>query len=144
MPPWSTIKGWEMGPNCVSDWPSESRRVTPPETVNDTIRKGPEICMGSEYFMDEAEKRLLANCEDGVSFLMYDGTGWNGACSDSTHGHAVPYLQEDHMRNCIELVKRIHAKYPNVLIELHDMLDGGNTRRMTPIYYKYGLPLSYD
>ncbi|MFA5817811.1 MAG: hypothetical protein WC854_00850 [Bacteroidales bacterium] len=144
MPPWSTIKGWEMGPNCASDWPEESRRIAPPETLSDTIRKGPEICMGSKYFMDEAEKRLLANCKDGVSYLMYDGTGWNGACSDSTHGHPVPYLQEDHMRNCIELVNRVHAKYPNVLIELHDMLDGGNTKRMTPVYYKYGLPLSYD
>lgn len=144
MPPWSTLKGWEMGPSCASDWPEESRRIAPPETLSDTIRKGPEICMGSKYFMDEAEKRLLANCKDGVSFLMYDGTGWNGVCSDTTHGHPVPYLQEDHMRNCIELVKRVHAKYPNVLIELHDMLDGGNTRRMTPVYYKYGLPLSYD
>jgi hypothetical protein len=144
MPPWSTIKGWEMGPNCVSEWPAESRRVPPSGTLNDTIRKGPELCMGSKSFMDEAEKRLLANCEDGISFLMYDGTGWNGPCSDSTHGHPVPYLQEDHIRNCIDLVKRVHAKYPNVLIELHDMLDGGNTRRMTPVYYKYGLPLSYD
>ena len=144
MPPWSTIKGWEMGPNCVSDWPAASRRLIPPEKLNDTIRKGPEICMGSKSFMDEAEKRLLKNCEEGVSFLMYDGTGWNGPCNDSTHGHPVPYLQEDHIRNCIELVKRIHTKYPDVLIELHDMLDGGNTRRMTPVYYKYGLPGSYD
>jgi hypothetical protein len=144
MPPWSTIKGWEMGPSCVSDWPAESMRIAPAETLSDTIRRGPEICMGSKSFMDEAEKRLLANCEDGVSFLMYDGTGWNGPCSDTTHGHPVPYFQEDHMLNCIELVRRIHAKYPDVLIELHDMLDGGNTRRMTPVYYKYGLPLSYD
>jgi hypothetical protein len=144
MPPWSTLKGWEMGPNCASDWPAESRLMAPERTAADSIRKGPEICMGSKAFMDEAEKRLLANCADGVSFLMYDGTGWNGSCSDTTHGHPVPYLQEDHMRNCIELVKRVHSKYPDVLIELHDMLDGGNTRRMTPVYYKYGLPLSYD
>ncbi|MCJ7450105.1 MAG: hypothetical protein MUO72_20720 [Bacteroidales bacterium] len=75
---------------------------------------------------------------------MYDGTGWNGPCSDTTHGHPVPYLQEDLMLNCIELVRLIHAKYTDVLIELHDMLDGGNTRRMTAVYYKYGLPLSYD
>jgi hypothetical protein len=144
MPPWSTIKGWEMGPNCVSDWPSGSKRLAPSDISGDTLRKGPEICMGSKSFMDEAEKRLLKNCEDGVSFLMYDGTGWNGPCIDSTHGHPVPYLQEDHIRNCIELVRRVHAKYPGVLIELHDMLDGGNTRRMTPVYYKYGLPLSFD
>jgi hypothetical protein len=144
MPPWSTIKGWEMGPNCADDWPLGSRRLIPSERLNDTIRKGPEICMGSKSFMDEAEKRLLDNCKDGVSFLMYDGTGWNGPCSDTTHGHPVPYLQEDHIRNCIELVSRVHKKYPDVLIELHDMLDGGNTRRMTPVYYKYGLPFSYD
>ncbi|MEK7719895.1 MAG: hypothetical protein AAB347_09845, partial [Bacteroidota bacterium] len=141
MPAWTSIKGWEMGPNCVSDWPVESR-IAPPETLNDTIWRGPEICMGSKSFIDEAEKRLLANCEDGVSFLMFDGCGWNGVCTDSTHGHIVPYLQEDHMRDCIELVKRVHAKYPDVLIELHDMLDG--EYRMTPIYYKYGLPLSFD
>jgi len=144
MPPWSAIKGYEMGPSCVSDWPAASRRIAPPETLSDTMRRGPEICMGSIQFLDEAEKRLLANCENGVSYLMYDGTGWNGPCSDSTHGHPVPYLQEDHIRNCIDLVQRIHKKYPDVIIELHDMLDGGNTRRMTPVYYKYGLPLSYD
>ncbi|MBA7564053.1 hypothetical protein ES708_05715 [subsurface metagenome] len=149
MPPWTSSRGSEMGPNCVSDWPAESRQLTPSGTLNDTltrdwIKNRPEICMGSKSFMDEAEKRLLANCEDGVSFLMYDGTGWTGPCSDLTHGHPVPYLQEDHMRNCIELVKRVHEKYPNVLIELHDMLDGGSPKRMTPVYYKYGLPLSYD
>jgi hypothetical protein len=124
-------------------------RVSPPGFSTDTITRGwfrrdPEICMGSKAYMDEAEKRLLANCEDGVTYLMYDGNGWNGWCSDTTHGHPVPYLQEDHMRNCIELVRRIHEKYPDVVIELHDMLDGGSPRRMTPVYYKYGLPLSYD
>ncbi len=145
MPPWSTCRGFEMGPNCTSDWPLESRRMAPPDTFTvNVVGKGPEICMGSKAFMDEAEKRLLENCKDGVSFLMYDGTGWNGACSDSTHGHPVPYLQEDHIRKCIELVKRVHLKYPDVLIELHDMLGSGSEFRMTPVYYKYGLPLSYD
>ena len=33
---------------------------------------------------------------------------------------------------------------PSVLIEMHDMLAGGSTERMTPVYYKYGLPGSYD
>jgi hypothetical protein len=144
MPPWAATNMYPFGPSCVPDWPVESRRIAPADAPKDSLRKGPEICMGSKSFMDEAEKRLLANCEDGVTFLMYDGTGWNGWCSDPTHGHPVPYLQEDHMRNCIELVKKVHVKYPNVLIELHDMLDGGSTRRMTPVYYKYGLPLSYD
>jgi hypothetical protein len=145
MPPWTSIKGGEMGPSSVSEWPVAARRTAPPETLNvPPVKADPRICMGSKDFMDEAERRLLANCADGVVYLMFDGTGWNGWCSDSTHGHPIPYLQEDHMRDCIELVKRVHAKYPDVLIELHDMLDGGSPHRMTPVYYKYGLPLSYD
>ena len=145
MPPWtSAIPEGEWGPISVSGWPEKSRRIPDPKLLSDTLGKGPAICMGSKAFMDEAEKRLLDNCKDGVCYLMYDGTGWNGACIDSTHGHPVPYLQEDFMRNCIELVKRVHSKYPNVLIELHDLLDGPTEHRMTPVYYKYGLPLSYD
>ena len=30
------------------------------------------------------------------------------------------------------------------LIEMHDMLMGGHPARNTPVYYKYGLPGSYD
>lgn len=151
MPPWSSTER-TMGPNGISDWPVEARRIEPFEriVISDTTKVGrykprrSEICMGSKAFLDEAEKRLLASCADGVSFLMFDGTGWSGWCVDTRHGHIVPYLQEDHMRSCIELVKRVHTKYPDVLIELHDMLDGGDPRRMTPVYYKYGLPMSYD
>ena len=105
---------------------------------------GPVVCMGSRAFLDEAEKRLLAHCADGVVFLMFDGSGWNGPCLNPRHGHPVPYLQEDHIRDCIDLCRRVHAKYPNVLIELHDTLASGYPARMTPVYYKYGLPLSYD
>jgi hypothetical protein len=142
MPPWTSNVGSEMGPSCIADWPAESKRL-PAET--DTVKKAPRICMGSKAFMDEAEKRLLANCADGVTFLMFDGVGWNGPyCVDRTHGHPVPFLQEDHMRNCIDLVKRVHAKYPDVIIELHDMLIGSSRLRIPPVYYKYGLPLSFD
>jgi hypothetical protein len=38
---------------------------------------------------DEAEKRLLANCADGVVFLMFDGNWWNGGCLNPAHGHPV-------------------------------------------------------
>ena len=48
------------------------------------------------------------------------------------------------MRACLDLAQRVHARYPHVLIEMHDMLAGGSTERMTPVYYKYGLPGSYD
>ena len=104
----------------------------------------PLICMGSKQYMDEAEKRLLANCEDGAVFLMFDGNWWNGGCSDENHGHPVPYRFEDHMRANVEMAQRIHSKYPEVLIEMHDMIIGGSFARVTPVYYKYGLPGSYD
>ena len=38
------------------------------------------------------------------------------------HGHPVPYRMEDHIRANLDLAQRIHAKYPKVLIEMHDML----------------------
>ena len=38
----------------------------------------------------------------------------------------------------------MHEKYPAVLIEMHDMMMGGANPRNTPVYYKYGLPGSYD
>jgi hypothetical protein len=104
----------------------------------------PQICLGSKQYLDVAEERLLANCADGAVYLMFDGNWWNGGCDDPNHGHPVPYLEEDHMRANLELAQRIHAKYPKVVIEMHDMLCGGNPWRLTPIYYKYGLPGSYD
>ena len=75
---------------------------------------------------------------------MFDGTWWNGPCTEPAHGHPIPYRMEDHIRACVDLAQRVHARYPNVLIEMHDMLAGGSTERMTPVYYKYGLPGSYD
>ena len=48
------------------------------------------------------------------------------------------------MRANLELARRVHEKYPHVLIEMHDMLMGGANPRNTPVYYKYGLPGSYD
>jgi hypothetical protein len=51
---------------------------------------------------------------------------------------------EDHCRANLDLARRVHAKYPHVLIEMHDMIAGGHFARYVPIYYKYGLPGSYD
>ncbi len=102
------------------------------------------LCLGSKQYLEEAEKRLLAHCADGVVYLMYDGNWWNGGCDNPRHGHPIPYLMEDHIRANLDLARRVHARYPDVLIEMHDMLAGGSTHRITPVYYKYGLPGSYD
>ena len=102
------------------------------------------VCLGSKQYLAVAEQRLLANCADGVAYLMFDGNWYNGGCDNPNHGHPVPYTKEDHIRANLDLAQRIHAKYPKVIIEMHDMLCGGNPWRLTPIYYKYGLPGSYD
>ena len=124
----------------IAAWQTQAQRAP---SVN--MKSGAStICLGSKAYMDEAAKRLLANCDDGVVYLMYDGNWYQGGCDDPTHGHPVPFTKEDHFRTNVELARRIHEKYPNVLIEMHDMLMGGCNPRNTPVYYKYGLPGSYD
>lgn len=118
-----------------------ARRGPEPQPPGTT---GPSLCLGSKQYLDEAEKRLLDQCADGVVFLMYDGNWWNGGCLSPDHGHPVPYRIEDHIRANLDLAQRIHAKYPKVLIEMHDPIAGGSPARVTPVYYKYGLPGSYD
>ena len=105
---------------------------------------GPLLCLGSKQYRDEAEKRLLDCCAGGAVFLMFDGNWWNGGCYNTNHGHPVPYRIEDHTRANLDLAQRVHAKYPKVLIEMHDTVAGGSPARVTPVYYKYGLPGSYD
>lgn len=132
----------------VEHWPRDSYRKDADGkviTIN-SFRLGavPMPCLGSQQYMDEAEKRLLEHCRDGVVYLMFDGNWYNDGCWDPNHGHPVPYRREDHVRANVELAQRIHAQYPNVLIEMHDMVAGGSVLRYTPVYYKYGLPGSYD
>jgi hypothetical protein len=119
-----------------------ARRGAKPKPAGQML--GPLLCLGSQQYRDEAEKRLLANCADGAVFLMFDGNWWNGGCADTNHGHPVPYRYEDHTRANLDLAQRVHAKYPKVLIEMHDTIAGGSPVRVTPVYYKYGLPGSYD
>ncbi len=130
-----------LAANDIPAWESHARRSPDAAAIG---AGASTICLGSQAYLDEAARRLLANCADGVTFLMYDGNWYQGGCDDATHGHPVPFTKEDHMRANVALAQRIHAKYPQVLIEMHDMLMGGANPRNTPVYYKYGLTGSYD
>ncbi len=123
----------------VPSWPEASIRVD-----RDGRTLPGQVCLGSRQYLDQAAERLLAHCADGVVFLMFDGNWWHGECWNPDHGHPVPYRKEDHVRANVELARRVHEKYPDVLIEMHDMLTGGTRQRYTPAYYKYGLPGSFD
>lgn len=143
----SNGRGWNFGGDTApSTYPPEARRKAP--SIPGSNPPAPwgtsTICMGSKAYLDEAARRLLEHCADGVAFLMFDGSQYQGGCEDRTHGHPVPFTREDHMRACLELTRRVHAKYPAVLIEMHDMLGSGVPKRNIPVYYKYGLPGSYD
>ena len=102
------------------------------------------ICIGSRQYLDLALNRMLENCADGVGFLMLDGDWYQGGCWNHDHGHPVPFRQEDQIAAIADLAQRIHAKYPAVVIEMHDPIAGGNAVRRTPVYYRYGLPGSFD
>jgi hypothetical protein len=141
---WMSNGHWGLRHNTLDYWPKAARRMLADGTVPTDPAALAQVCLGSRQYLDEAAKRLLALCEAGVVFLMFDGNWWNGGCQDPDHRHPVPYAREDHIRANVELARRIHAKFPNVLIEMHDMLCGGAHPRMTPVYYKYGLPGSYD
>ncbi len=120
----------------------QAKRGAPPAIPGKML--GPLVCLGSKQYREEATRRLLANCQKGAVFLMYDGNWWNGGCINPDHGHPVPYRIEDHTRANLDLAQRVHAKYLSVLIEMHDTVAGGSPVRITPVYYKYGLPGSYD
>ena len=131
---WMAIDG-----RGVPSWPGTSFQMDSDGRVVENA-----VCLGSEQYLNLAEERLLASCADGVVFLMFDGTWWNGGCWNPDHGHPVPYTMEDHVRACLDLAQRVHSKFPDVVIEMHDMIAGGTVQRYTPVYYKYGIPGSYD
>jgi hypothetical protein len=136
-----------MGPPAIDTYPAAARLLPPSPQGSGAkapVRRLPIICLGSRQYLEAAEQRLLDLCAAGATFLMFDGNFWNGGCLNPDHGHPVPYTFEDHIRANVDLAARIHAKYPGVLIEMHDMIAGGNPVRDTPLYYTYGLPGSWD
>lgn len=143
MPRFDEVEIYEAAPidsSAAAAFEREAKRGPQPQETG----TGALVCLGSRQYLDEAARRLNALCDAGAVFLMFDGDWWPGACWDRKHGHPVPYMPEDHIRACVELARRVHAKHPGVLIEMHDMLAGGSPARPTPVYYKYGLPGSYD
>jgi hypothetical protein len=140
------VSHWPESAQCTDEKGAGMRihhwRVTSESAKTDP--GAPMLCLGSKQYLDEAERRLLEHCADGVKFLMFDGNWYNTGCFNPEHGHPIPYTREDHVAANLELAQRIHAKYPDVLIEMHDMVVGGSVLRFTPVYYKYGLPGSYD
>ncbi len=92
------------------------------------------VCSGSEWFTIKLE-RLLKLAEAGVVYFMFDGPNFTGPCTVKSHGHVVPYTREAHMRRCTELGRKLHEKYPDLIIEMHDMIAGAGGFNYVPTYY---------
>ncbi|WP_135548334.1 hypothetical protein [Paenibacillus cymbidii] len=133
------VAPWTSQAGFVSSWSKEAYR----KDRTGAILEG-SLCLGSTSYLDEAAGRLLDHCAKGAGFIMFDGNNWNGGCWNETHGHPVPYEKNDHMEACMELTRRVKMKYPEVWIEMHDMISGGSRTRYTPVYYQYGMEHSYD
>jgi hypothetical protein len=101
-------------------------------------------CFPTPGFLDIKEKRLLELCRNGAMFLMFDSDQYSGPCYDKTHGHAVPSTREEHAKALFELARRVKAKYPHVLIEMHDPITGPGGVHYTPTYFGYQPPQSFD
>ena len=115
-------------------WPAEANRLT--EAGEHLPRR---MCQASQQYMDEVTRRLLTLCAGGVKFLMFDGNAWPGDCWDPAHGHSVPLTYNEHCAANSELARRVHAAYPDVIIEMHDAIVAGMRARYTPVYYGYEL-----
>ncbi len=131
---WSAVDG--RGTHL---WPAEAARMT----ADGQVKPG-TLCLAARQYHDEAARRMLDLCAGGVKFLMFDGNAWPGECWNPDHGHAVPLTYDAHCQANVGLARRIHAEYPAVLIEMHDAIMAGMRMRYTPVYYRYGLPGSYD
>ncbi len=107
-------------------------------------RRAPIFCFSSPAFLDLKEKRLHEVCRNGASFLMFDSNQFSGPCYDKSHGHAVPSTREEHAGALLELIRRVKARYPRVLIELHDPISGPSGIHYTPTYYGFGVPGAFD
>jgi len=93
------------------------------------------LCGASRQYVAETARRLLALACDGASFFMFDGTKYHSECWDLNHGHAVPARREEHVQATLRLARIIHAEFPQLLIEMHDPVMGGDVCRAVPIYY---------
>jgi hypothetical protein len=135
---------------------AEDPRIYRRDRNGDIVRwhglyEGGYICPGSAVWRDQKTERLLQLAADGVTFFMFDFCDYaiestktgiahhNGEpCWSPDHGHAVPMSLEEHSHGIIEVMQRVKAKYPNVLIEAHDRVSGGIQDYM-PLYYEHNL-----
>lgn len=102
-----------------------------------------EPCICSEQYQQEKLKRILDIADAGMDFIMFDEFDWRGPCFDPTHGHPVPTTPNMHAEAVMELVRGVHKKHPEILIEAHDSVWPWGVRYL-PVYYLHDGQGSFD
>ena len=104
----------------------------------DGARANLSLCGASQQYVEETLSRFDALGRDGATYFMFDGDMYHGECWDANHGHRIPARREEHVAATNRLARLVHAKYPNILIEMHDPVLGGSRLRYVPLYYGHG------
>jgi hypothetical protein len=127
------------------------------------IYRGGMVCPGSRSWQEQKAARLIALAEGGASFFMIDFTSYairsigrnyysmdsvrrgprddteaapESPCWATDHGHSVPMTLEEHAAGIDEVIRRVRAAHPDVVIESHDEITGG-AGDYVPLYFQH-------
>jgi len=114
------------------------------QVLNKEGKRTQILCFPNAPFLDTRARCLLELAQQGMAFFMFDSTTYSGPCYDKSHGHQVPSTREEHAQALFELARRIKAKCPDALIEMHDPITGPSDVHYTPTYFGYQPPHSFD
>lgn len=102
-----------------------------------------ESCVCSPAYREEKLRRILKVAGAGMDFVMFDEFDWRGPCFDRSHGHPIPTTPGMHARAVTDLVGRVRAALPDILIEAHDPVWPWSVRYL-PVYYLHGPERTFD
>lgn len=122
----------------ISAYPIECRRRSADGKVLESL------CSGSPDYIRIKSERLIELARAGVVYFMFDGSGYTGACYDSSHGHSPGYSRHEHCHSVLAIAQAVHRAFPDVLIELHDPIVAGVPVRYAPVHFLHGIPGSFD
>ncbi len=102
------------------------------------------LCSASPAYLETKRRKLLDLAEAGFVYFMFDGTAFTGECWDPSHGHSLPLRRSEHCAAIDELVKSVHSRFPELIIELHDPILGGVPERYAPMHFMHGSDGCFD
>jgi hypothetical protein len=102
-----------------------------------------ETCVCCARYQEEKLRRILKMADAGMSFIMFDEFDWRGPCYDESHGHPVPTTPNMHAHAVMDLIRRVHERHPEIIIEAHDPIWPWGVRYL-PVYYLHGQDHSFD